>query len=166
MKHRYCTAWVVSALTLTACGDRPSEKAASAPAAPPSASAVQTPATASSAAANVSDGLSKQIKLGKAVYEKNCIACHGAEGLGREGMFPPLAKADYFAKDPKKIVQAVINGVNGQITVNGKTYNGTMFSIALNDEDTANAATYILNSFGNAGGQISAADVAAERAKQ
>ncbi|TFV05956.1 cytochrome c, partial [Bacillus stratosphericus] len=44
-------------------------------------------------------------------------------------------------------------------------YNSVMPAVALNDEDTANVLTYILNSFNNGGGQIHAADVAKERGK-
>lgn len=107
----------------------------------------------------------EQIKLGKAVYNANCMACHGAEGKGVEGAFPPLAESDYLKADPKRGIHAVLKGVSGKITVNGKEYNSVMPSVALNDEDTANVVTYILNSFGNGGGQFSAADVAKERGK-
>jgi nitrite reductase (NO-forming) len=35
----------------------------------------------------------------------------------------------------------------------------------LNDDEVANILTYVLNSWGNKGGQIKAADVKAERSK-
>lgn len=106
-----------------------------------------------------------QIKLGKAVYNANCMACHGAEGKGVEGAFPPVANSDYLKADPKRGIHAILKGVSGKITVNGKDYNSVMPAVALNDEDAANVLTYILNSFNNGGGQISAADVAKERGK-
>ncbi|WP_274571386.1 copper-containing nitrite reductase [Neisseria leonii] len=108
-------------------------------------------------------GKDDQIKLGKAVYDSNCMACHGAQGQGVEGAFPPLAKSDYLLQDPKRGIDAVLKGVNGKITVNGKEYNSVMPALALDDEQTANVLTYILNSFGNDGGQISPADVAKRR---
>ncbi|WP_373776168.1 copper-containing nitrite reductase [Neisseria dentiae] len=110
-------------------------------------------------------GKEDQIKLGKAVYNANCMACHGAEGKGVEGAFPPLANSDYLKADPKRGIHAILKGVSGKITVNGKDYNSVMPAVALNDEDAANVLTYILNSFNNGGGQISAADVAKERGK-
>lgn len=110
-------------------------------------------------------GKEDQIKLGKAVYNANCMACHGAEGKGVEGAFPPLANSDYLKADPKRGIYAILKGVSGKITVNGKDYNSVMPAVALNDEDTANVLTYILNSFNNGGGQIHAADVAKERGK-
>ncbi|MCQ9326627.1 copper-containing nitrite reductase [Neisseria dentiae] len=106
-----------------------------------------------------------QIKLGKAVYNANCMACHGAEGKGVEGAFPPVANSDYLKADPKRGIHAILKGVSGKITVNGKDYNSVMPAVALNDEDAANVLTYILNSFNNGGGQIHAADVAKERGK-
>lgn len=102
----------------------------------------------------------EQIKSGKAVYDGNCMACHGAEGKGVEGTFPPLEKSDYFAKDSTKLVHAVVKGVTGAIKVNGKDYNGVMPAVALSDQDVANVVTYVLNSFGNSGGQVTAAEVA------
>ncbi len=106
-----------------------------------------------------------QIKLGKAVYNANCMACHGAEGKGVEGAFPPLAGSDYLKADPKRGIHAILKGVSGKITVNGKEYNSVMPAVALNDEDAANVLTYILNSFNNGGGQIHAGDIAKERGK-
>ncbi|MDO1510373.1 MULTISPECIES: copper-containing nitrite reductase [unclassified Neisseria] len=136
----------------------------------PEGGAIQTvPLTASEAeqaAAGPTKASSKeeQIKLGETVYKSNCLACHQANGQGVEGAFPPLAKSDYLMKDPKRGIHAILRGVNGKITVNGKEYNSVMPAMALNDEDAANVLTYILNSFDNGGGQITAADVAKERA--
>ncbi|WP_107726743.1 copper-containing nitrite reductase [Neisseria weaveri] len=137
----------------------------------PEGGAIQTVPLTEEEKAKVEAGPAKaaskddQIKLGKTVYDSNCLACHGAEGKGVEGAFPPLAQSDYLLKDPKRGIHAILKGVSGKITVNGKEYNSVMPSIALNDEDTANVLTYILNSFGNNGGQITAADVAKERGK-
>lgn len=97
------------------------------------------------------------------MYESNCLACHQANGQGVEGAFPPLAKSDYLAADTKRGIHAILRGVSGKITVNGKEYNSVMPAVALNDEQTANVLTYILNSWGNAGGQVTPAEVATER---
>ncbi|MDO5356459.1 MAG: copper-containing nitrite reductase [Conchiformibius sp.] len=131
--------------------------------------AIQTaPLTASetaqaSAAPKTAGSKEEQIKLGEAVYKSNCLACHGAEGKGVEGAFPPLAQSDYLNADPKRGIHAILRGVTGEITVNGKKYNSVMPAVALNDEQAANVLTFVLNSFGNKGGQILPADVAKER---
>ena len=47
--------------------------------------------------------------------------------------------------------------------MNGKTYDSVMPAIALNNEQIANALTYVLNSFGNNGGQVTPAQVEKQR---
>ncbi len=111
----------------------------------------------------VATGKEERIKLGETVFKANCIACHGMEGKGVEGAFPPLAGSDYLNEDPKRGIQAVVKGLSGKITVNGKEFNSVMPAVALNDEDTANVLTFILNSFGNKGGEVTPEDVKAIR---
>ena len=53
--------------------------------------------------------------------------------------------------------------MSGEISVNGKTYNSVMPAVNLKDEDVANVLTFILNSFGNKGGEVKPEDVAAGR---
>jgi nitrite reductase (NO-forming)/hydroxylamine reductase len=80
------------------------------------------------------------------------------------GAFPPLAASDYFGDDPLVAVTAVINGLSGPITVNGVDYNAVMPNLSyLSDNDVANIVTYVMNNWGNPGGEIQAAQVAAVR---
>ena len=104
-----------------------------------------------------------RIKLGETVYKANCLACHGVEGKGVEGAFPPLAESDYLNADYKRGIQAVVKGLSGEITVNGKKFNSVMPAVALNDEDAANVLTFVLNSFGNKGGEVKPEEIAAAR---
>lgn len=103
------------------------------------------------------------MKAGQKVFAANCTACHGPEGKGVEGAFPPLAKSDYLNADTKRAIQTVVKGLNGEITVNGKKYNNVMPAVALSDEDVAAAMTYIYNSWGNNGTVVTPADVAKAR---
>lgn len=106
--------------------------------------------------------MTKEEKLtqGKNIYVSNCQACHQADGKGIEKAFPPLANSDYFASDPSKAVMAVSHGLSGKITVNGKEYDGVMPKQNLNDAQAAAVITYVLNNFGNKGGEVSPEDVA------
>jgi nitrite reductase (NO-forming) len=81
------------------------------------------------------------------------------------GVFPPLANSDFLAADHKRAIQFILNGYTGKITVNGSDYNSVMPPMSqLNNDEVANILTYVLSSWGNAGGSISAEDVARERA--
>ena len=63
---------------------------------------------------------------GKEVFAKTCIACHQANGQGVPNAFPPLAKSDFLNKDTNRAIKAVLNGLSGPITVNGKKFNAMM----------------------------------------
>ena len=121
-------------------------------------------ATAAKAAAAGTLTLEDQIKAGKALFAGTCSTCHQGNGDGMAGVFPPLAKSDYLAADRKRAIAAVLNGLTGPVTVNGKDYNSVMPPMSqLTDDEVANILTYVLNSWGNPGGSISAAEVAAVR---
>ena len=95
----------------------------------------------------------EKIAMGKSLYASTCQACHQADGKGIPGSFPPLAASDYFASDANKLVSSIKNGVSGKITVNGKPYDGIMPKQTLSDRQISAVATYILNNFGNKGGE-------------
>lgn len=99
----------------------------------------------------------KKMETGKAVYTKVCIACHQADGKGVKGAFPPLAASDYLAADIKRAIHGAANGLKGEITVNGEKYNAEMPkpNPDLSDEELASVFTYVLNNFGNKGGEVS-----------
>jgi nitrite reductase (NO-forming) len=105
----------------------------------------------------------ERILFGARVYERNCMACHQQEGQGLPGAFPPLANSDYLRENPERGISVLLDGLSGEITVNGATYNGVMPAVQLSDEEVANVLTYVLNSWGNGGGEIAPQQVAAHR---
>jgi mono/diheme cytochrome c family protein len=117
------------------------------------------------------DGLSEADKIaklkteGESLYKANCAACHQDSGAGIPGAFPPLAGSDYAGyKDKTNHAKIIINGLNGEIEVNGVKYNGAMASFsALSDFEIAAIATYERNSWGNADGVVLPEDVKAAR---
>ena len=101
-----------------------------------------------------------QIAKGKGVFMQTCFVCHQMEGQGIPGQIPPLAKADYLMANKERSIRGVLFGQSGEMTVNGKPYNGTMIPLNyLNDEDVANVLTYVRNSWGNTGDAVSVAEV-------
>lgn len=109
--------------------------------------------------------LKASMERGKEIYQLNCISCHMERGEGLEGIFPPIAKSDYMLADKKRAIQQTLYGVSGSMTVNGVTYNGEMNAFDLTDDQMSDLMNYIFNSFGNAQGVISPADVKAARKK-
>lgn len=108
--------------------------------------------------------LEERLANGKRLYNSQCAACHQPQGQGLKGAFPPLAESDYFAEDPLLVVSAVINGLSGPITVNGVEYKAVMPNLShLSDREVADVVTFVLNSFGNSGGEVGPAEVAAVR---
>jgi nitrite reductase (NO-forming) len=93
----------------------------------------------------------EQMKFGKQAYMQTCFACHQAEGQGIPNAFPPLAKSDYLNADVNRAIDIVLNGLTGEITVNGETYNSIMTSQSLSSDEIANVLTYVYNSWGNNG---------------
>ena len=85
----------------------------------------------------------EKITQGKALYTSICQACHQADASGINGSFPPLAKSDYFNSDRNKAIRAVVHGLSGKITVNGKVYDGIMPKQTLSDAQKTQARTNI-----------------------
>jgi len=122
-----------------------------------------TKATASQASGTLS--LQDQTHAGEALFAGTCSVCHQANGAGLPGVFPPLAKSDYFAADPKRAIDVVLRGLTGKLKVNGSDYDSVMPPMnQLNDDEIANILTHVLNSWGNPGGRVSSDDVKARRA--
>ena len=107
--------------------------------------------------------LKASIARGKEIYIASCISCHMDEGQGLEGVYPPLAKADYLMADKKRSIQQVLYGASGEMKVNGKIYNMEMTGFELKDDEVSDVLNYIRNSFGNKGAAITAAEVKAAR---
>lgn len=105
----------------------------------------------------------ERMEFGKRKYDAVCAACHQLNGQGLEHAFPPLAGADYLNADKKRAILTVINGLTGKVTVNGKDYNSVMPKLDLTDEEVANILTYVYNSWGNKGFEVTPAEVKALR---
>lgn len=111
------------------------------------------------------DTLKESMKRGEAVYTANCASCHMAQGEGVENAFPPLAKTDYL-KNQKRAIAIVINGLEGEITVNGQKYSAVPMAALgeqLSDKEIADVLNYISNSWGNKNPMIKPMQVKAAR---
>ncbi len=107
--------------------------------------------------------LKASIERGKEVYNTQCITCHMEKGEGIEAVFPPLAKSDYLMADKTRSIRQIIEGASGEMTVNGKTYNGDMPAVDLTDEQVSDVLNYVRNSWGNKGAAVTPTEVKATR---
>ncbi len=110
---------------------------------------------------------------GKGVYSANCASCHQVNGQGVPGAFPPQAGhfPDLLNNDGGRayVVNVVLYGLQGAVTVKGRTYSSGMPGFAqLSDADIAAVLNYVGTSWKNAlpEGQnpFAAAEVQKERA--
>ena len=106
-----------------------------------------------------------QISLGEQVYTSRCAACHQNNGQGVPGSFPPLVETDWVTGDTTRLIKTVLDGLSGEITVNGETYSGVMapWRDALSDREVSSVLTYIRSSWGNNASHISPEEVAEQR---
>ena len=102
---------------------------------------------------------------GAQVYNSLCVACHGPDGKGLNGL-PPLVGSDWPKGAPERSIKIVLNGLTGPVEVAGKTYNIDMppQGAVLSDEKIAAALTYVRKTFANGAGAVTADEVKAVRA--
>ena len=100
------------------------------------------------------DKLAASKARGEEIYLDFCIACHMDQGQGLEGVFPPLAQADYLLEQTEASIRAVKYGQQGEIVVNGVSYNGIMTALYLEDDEVQDVMNFILNSWGNSAPMI------------
>jgi len=91
---------------------------------------------------------------GKALFMKNCAACHQATGKGIPGAFPALAGSKFVQGQGSDVAAVLLKGRGGMPD----------FSDSLNDRDIATVLTFVRSNWGNKAGGLSEAEVVALRA--
>ncbi|MEO0331384.1 MAG: cytochrome c, partial [Bacteroidota bacterium] len=69
----------------------------------------------------------------------------------------------YLMADKTRSIQQVMYGSEGEMVVNGETYNGMMPPQPLSDEEITHVLNYVRNSWGNEGEIVTFAEVKAVR---
>jgi len=93
--------------------------------------------------------LEMSISRGKGIYSDFCMQCHLPNGKGIPGNFPPLAGSNWLTEKRQATIHAVKYGQNGEIQVNGVTYNNVMAPMGLSEKEVADVLNYAMNSWGN-----------------
>jgi mono/diheme cytochrome c family protein len=89
--------------------------------------------------------------------------------LGAPGQFPPLAGSEWVNEsEPGRVIRAVLNGLQGPISVHGQNFNNVMVPWnSLSDEDIAAVITFVRQNkeWGNTASAVTPAQVQAVRLK-
>lgn len=97
---------------------------------------------------------------GRVMYNTYCAACHQRNGKGDNNRFPPLEGSQWVTGNQERLIDVVLNGMQGPIEVNGITYNGLMPSNRhLDNHAIASILTYVRERFGNEATPVSALKV-------
>lgn len=111
------------------------------------------------------------ISHGEKKFNQNCASCHQTSGQGAPGVYPPLVGAQWALGSEERVINLVLYGLNGEISVKGNTYNGNMTAFGnhpsfRNDRDIAAVVSYVRNAWGNNASYVTAEQVEAVRSEQ
>ncbi len=90
---------------------------------------------------------------GLQLYNTYCSTCHGQDGMGRDNLAPPIMQSEYVNGSKDQLILLMLHGLQGPVTVNGKTYtmNAVMPGIKdnpqLRDKEIAEIVVFVRNSF-------------------
>ena len=109
----------------------------------------------------------EQIRLGQAIYDDTCSACHETKADGVPNLFPPLAgSAEVQQDDPATLVHVILAGTRTAATDKVPTASSMpAYDWKLSDEQIAAVTTYIRSAWGNRARAVSAEEVGKMRAK-
>jgi mono/diheme cytochrome c family protein len=116
--------------------------------------------------ANPKDQSQIEMAMGADVFNKTCVACHQANGMGKDGVAPPLVGSEWvLAAGPNRIERIVLNGLTGPINVKGKDFNLTMppWKDNFDDQHIAAVLSYVRNNWDNKATHVKPEQVAAAR---
>jgi mono/diheme cytochrome c family protein len=118
-----------------------------------------------SPAARVSTPDPAAMRRGAAIYSDACASCHLENGVGQPGLFPPLGH-DAVAQqsDPTSVLHLIVGGARvGPSPTRPSPLSMPSFAWKLSDQETADVATYVRNSWGNQAPSVSAGQAAKMR---
>lgn len=82
---------------------------------------------------------------GKSLFKQNCASCHGTDAGGMAGVFPPLVDSGWVTGEKNIPIRILMQGLEGNIDVQGTTYSGVMpsFKARLSAAEIAAILNYL-----------------------
>lgn len=107
------------------------------------------------------------MERGRTVYEKECLSCHLQDGLGVQGLNPPLVKTEWVLGPKQQLIKIVLNGLTEPVTIDGDVFHNPMPPHThLTDQEIADVLSYVRNTFGNKASAVTAREVKKVRAEK
>lgn len=102
-----------------------------------------------------------QLARGDRLYREHCADCHGADGGGEAGKYPPLRDASALTgPDPLNAINLILYGAAGPVTaLNPQPYTMPPFAQKLTAEDVAALVNTLRQRWGRPPRAVSAGDV-------
>ena len=101
------------------------------------------------------------VVAGEKLYQQHCVDCHGAQGQGVRGAYPPLAgnRAVTMAQTDNLLQVLLYGGFAPDTAGHPRPYGMPPFTLVLNDRDIAAVLTYLRASWGNGAPEVTPLDV-------
>ncbi|MDN3687785.1 c-type cytochrome [Cyclobacterium jeungdonense] len=101
---------------------------------------------------------------GNQVYTTYCAPCHQRDGKGAAGRIPGLHQTEWVSGDKERLIRIVLQGLDGEIEVNGERYDNVMPAHGfLDDQQIASVLTYLRQNFENQASPVMPEEVASLR---
>ena len=105
-----------------------------------------------------------QMANGEKIYRGACVACHELDGSSAPRIYPPLpGNANLQSADPSSTLRIILDGAQTVTTPRAPNKGSMPAYPKLSDQDIADVATYIRNSWGNAAPAVTAREVGTAR---
>jgi mono/diheme cytochrome c family protein len=107
------------------------------------------------------------MRAGSAIFSDACTACHLAGGRGQAGTFPPLQGSGIAQQqDATGILRLILAGGRTAPTQSRPGFQSMpSFAWKLSDQEVADVATYVRNSWGNRAPPVDAREARKMRSK-
>lgn len=105
---------------------------------------------------------------GEKIYEKHCQDCHGKNGQGAPGIYPPLAgNRAVTMNPPRNVIRSLLYGGYPPATAgNPRPYGMPPFQHIIRDVEISQVISYIRNAWGNFGSLVSPDEVDESRGNE